>query len=1263
MPIAATILPSTIGQGVLIPGQPGAIGGPGGPNSPYAGSGWEVTVLAAPSYYIQLAKLPPKLVTTVQFVKQLKDKGSGSITMTLDDPFWNVNLPGNLAAHNLLDYEHLWQVWQDGILRFEFFGETITETLIDPSEGRTVTVTGPGTITALTWAMAAPPGFPSIIYKLDAITDGFAEVNTSGQLVVDYGLWNQSAPQNHLSLSPSGTMKVMASPSTTFLGTNVFDATETLISAQVQPIISPDPAGNTLNNSQVTQFYIQDINNANNYFMIGMSSSSLYARLGDPSGVQTCVISSIANYLAAQQNNQPYSYWQISEHAGYFYAWTSGDGQSWTQQWKVRHTWAGTLVGFYFTAAYSVDNAEYALLSSLNSDVTTSSLAGAIYQNQPIMEVWLAELQAAQLRGTIPFVTTRMTASYDSFGNAWTDTQSVQIQNGTDLYSLLQGHCSMINADFVMQPGFLLTVGIPESGNITLGTDRSHQIVFREARGETSKTRTRTRNQIANLIAAINQDGRTVTASNPTSESNWGQREGWIQAAVQVNPSDLDIAAAASVQTTSLEQLTWTLQIIPNMSGQTVFRDFDVGDWIGLERPDYSAIDVVRVIAIAVQYDANGVETHELTLVGYLQWLQEQLTYVTQKLGGNLLSVNGTTPVSGGISSLVQPSVFAPTLAGLSDVLSSTTPAGAPLVWDPVTGKWVPAGTVNPDTGSTAPVQVSSPAGTTTVGPGTHTVTTQVGTAPTVGDSSGSATPVAAAVTTPTGVSIYDPNGTPRVVVGEQPDGSYTHATVNAPPPSPPDTPTVSGGALGVLVGWDGLLAGAAPRADFQLVQVHGSTINNFTPGTATLQGTMVLGGLFGIGGLGAGTPYYVKLVAVSWSGSVSVPSAQGTATPTTIAASLSPGSVPGTAIATGSITTTQIAANAGILGAQIANATITGANLVANTITAGQIAANTITAAQLAANIIYATIVDGTTITGASLVATGSTGEVLVYTGPPALGNLVLSISGASGHDTPGNAYDVCLGIYNGPANLNLLVDPTQNVPALNMLTGGVSEKGFGSVYTLLVNAGLVNEYEVTWLQGPASTYDSASVGIALTNSAKNGAALYAGQLVGNSGTGGGSVVAYWDANGLHINNKLYGIGGTLTVNDNFQMANGKGILGRDASWVSVGMASGWTNRGGNYPPFQVMRVAVAPGICWIRGNIQTSNTIANGATVASFGASYIPLLVQSIPIWQAGGTAVFNNTAHIEVTVGGAVNLWGITTNGTVQIGFSGIIFLDAL
>lgn len=210
-------------------------------------------------------------------------------------------------------------------------------------------------------------------------------------------------------------------------------------------------------------------------------------------------------------------------------------------------------------------------------------------------------------------------------------------------------------------------------------------------------------------------------------------------------------------------------------------------------------------------------------------------------------------------------------------------------------------------------------------------------------------------------LTINDSTGAPAIVVGLQSDGTFAVKQVGTVvPPLAPSTPVVLGGIGGVIVSWDGLMSdGTTPLLDFAAVQVHVSVTANFNPSSGTLTGQMIGAGLFGIGGLTAGTTYYVALVALNGAGQAGAPSAQASSSPAAIPAGvIPPGSIGALQIQTGSITAAQLAAAAGILGSQIAGATITSANIFAGTITA----------ALLAANLVVAGIVDATTITGSIL-------------------------------------------------------------------------------------------------------------------------------------------------------------------------------------------------------------------------------------------------------------------------------------------------------
>lgn len=856
---------------VLPGGYQGGPSGAGATAPPATGNGWEIRVISGTDYVTPLAWIPTSMLISFQFARMLDDIGSGTVVLSQDDPWWStVTLPGGLVAHTLLDEECLWQFWQNGVVRFEFLGETVTEQLVDPSEQRQVTITGPGTIAMLKWAMIAPEGFPNIVLKLDGIQDSFDEVNVSGQGVLDTNIWTTASPSSDIyitptqpiynypggagyslsTLYPSGSLTLVASSGGTVLGATPYDATDTLISAQITPIgvsststdaTTPASYGTGLNGSELTQLYIQSNKASGNYALFGLSASAFYVKLGSPSGTQTKVLPAY--------NSTNHAYWMITEQggtsggSGTFYFWTSPDGQNWTQQWSVVHSWDATNMSFLVTATYSAAG-QSAQLTNLNSNVTTPSYQGTIYLGEPLMGVWYDQFTKAQTRGTIPWVDTLLTGSTDTYGRAWTDTENVQTTNGTDLYSFLQSAAAVVNADFVMDPGFILRVAQPATGQVALGVDRSQYLVLRQGYDVMAKQRTRARNQITTLVGGENSDGHEISASSPTYISQWGQREAWYQASVQVDPTSMAYATASSLAENETEILSWTLTLTPGLPGKTVFQNFDVGDWLGLEKPDWSGTDSVRVIGIAVSVDNNGVETDELTLISYIQWLQEQLTYLANKLGGAFVNSLGSTPVAPSKYGTGQvPTYFTPaaTLASLVGPSAGSTVSHAPLVYNPATGNYQNAGTTDPVSGTTLPVTVAGPSGSSTVTPTTVTVNTGSGT----------------------------------TVVGLQGDGTVTSVDSGGTGPATPDTPTVAATVQGLTISWDGLLASAAPKSNFLNVQVHMSLTSGFTPSTATQVSTLTTAGSVSVTGLTPGTVYYVKLVAVTTAGVASTPSAQ----------------------------------------------------------------------------------------------------------------------------------------------------------------------------------------------------------------------------------------------------------------------------------------------------------------------------------------------------------------------------------------------------
>ena len=566
----------------------------------------------------------------------------------------------------LLDYQHLFEVWLDGVHVFDFTGETVTEQLADNSEQRLATIAGPGTGALLKWGAALPPGFPVIVFKTDSIQDGFAEIGNDGNPALDTSIWNLATPLDHIALNPLGSVTLTARPATTYLGASPYDITSSSVSAQVTPMLSQG-----LDGSQLTQFYVRDPANAGNYAVMGLSSTAFYCRVGD-TVAGTSAIKKLRPYDSSGD-----ALWRISEvtdssGAHVFIFWTSADGQNWGERWRQPYQWDAASIDFFFTATYDSDNSAYASLTSLNSEVITPSSAGNIFLETPILGVWKQLFDQCQGRGTIPWFTTRMTAARDSEGNPWQDGMSVQVTNGTDLLSLLTNYTGIVNADWVVDPGFVLRACLPvQPGGRGLGSDKSRTVILREAHSVVSRQRVRARDTIANSIGGENSDGRVVSGQDADSIAEWSQREGWVQTAESVNPTAMQIVVDSSVNQTKDQSLAETINVQPEVAGAAKpFIDYDVGDWVGLERPrGGSVIEVVRVIGISPAVSQDGSIVWEITITTYRQWLQEQFAYLVSKFGAQFIYSLGTTPVTFSSSgSGNPPTYFAPSMSGLQDV-------------------------------------------------------------------------------------------------------------------------------------------------------------------------------------------------------------------------------------------------------------------------------------------------------------------------------------------------------------------------------------------------------------------------------------------------------------------------------------------------------------------------------------------------------------------------------------------------------------------
>jgi hypothetical protein len=160
---------------------------------------------------------------------------------------------------------------------------------------------------------------------------------------------------------------------------------------------------------------------------------------------------------------------------------------------------------------------------------------------------------------------------------------------------------------------------------------------------------------------------------------------------------------------------------------------------------------------------------------------------------------------------------------------------------------------------------------------------------------------------------------------------------------------------LGQLkVAWNGLGAAAEPMPlDFAYIEIHSSTVNNFTPTNATLVDQLAAKGEGIVTGLVYDTPMFVKLISVDLVGNKSAASAQATGTPVRVSgldvaalaiatSNLGDGAVTNIKIADATITSAKIG-NAQILNANIANLAVDDAKIASASI--GKLTAGSLTA------------------------------------------------------------------------------------------------------------------------------------------------------------------------------------------------------------------------------------------------------------------------------------------------------------------------------
>ena len=264
-------------------------------------------------------------------------------------------------------------------------------------------------------------------------------------------------------------------------------------------------------------------------------------------------------------------------------------------------------------------------------------------------------------------------------------------------------------------------------------------------------------------------------------------------------------------------------------------------------------------------------------------------------------------------------------------------------------------------------------------------------------------------------------------------------------------------------------------------------------------------------------------------------------------------------------------------------------------------------------------------TLNAPSLVLFGSDGELLVYSGTPANGNLIASVSGASGTDDESNTYPAGLRIT-GTSGGSVTIDPTANsgIPYVQFTPKGATHINFPpQAYAGGINLGAANEVEALYLTSGQSQ-----------SAANTNSALQLFSDAANSSTGG-----------AYVNFVIDGANTSLTST----VVNG---------YLPVTQTDTGTNTAGNTTPVDISHAYTIPANDASVGTVYEIEVPFTGTwegTVLNLGAEFNgSTFVNITPVIASAFTTGhgFVGTMRIKFTV------TAVGSSGTVNLDLDGTV-----
>lgn len=523
---------------------------------PYAGAGWQVKVLSYTEFErrkstgghgVALITIPSYIRLTIS--PTLCDEGAGSITLNLDAKWWDLPLSDGQPAIMLQRREHVWQVFEDGALRFEFLGQVRTRETV-PAAGRqsvrTLTVSGPGIADVLRWGTVMTPHYPKAPPKNSTVPAVHRFTNTPMMAV-----WAKLLQ----ACQRRGTLQFV---------TARFGATTDTAGQRWQDLRPPPPRTPPTGTDTVQSdaLYGPDLNSYTLTPQGQVLLSGIAAKMhGDKPRISVVVH---CDFTASHQYNQLLSERQAAACKAY-------------------------------------------LTFLLPKAIITTRGYG---ETRPIASNRTA---AGRRRNRRTIITYPVKSSVPE--HTYTPPLSANL---LDLLKEFSGQNvdepSPVRLEWFMHPGFILDV------RRQFGRRREQHVIFHEGSTATlAKDNTDSTAEVANLIAVQTEAGDYSVSTHPTSVAMYRQREHFVRLEGRYDTTARRQIASAALHLRAYGIRTMNLRVAAYAPGRRVFRDYTLGDWIGVaynsgqSRLYPTEAERVMAISITVSGDGRNVEC-ELTL-------------------------------------------------------------------------------------------------------------------------------------------------------------------------------------------------------------------------------------------------------------------------------------------------------------------------------------------------------------------------------------------------------------------------------------------------------------------------------------------------------------------------------------------------------------------------------------------------------------------------------------------------------------------------